>query len=139
MSTETVTVAQARNDFSNLLAQTELLDRRFVIARRGKPKAALVSVKDLARLEALEQAAGSATSERDQAIQVLQQAGLLQPVSAELVKRYVYLTPEQRAKVREELAKLRFDPPRAFFPEKTPQRTDHPRPRRTISPIHRDT
>ncbi len=111
MSTETVTVAQARNDFSNLLAQTELLDRRFVIARRGKPKAALVSVKDLARLEALEQAAGSATSERDQAIQVLQQAGLLQPVSAELVKRYVYLTPEQRAKVREELAELRFDPP----------------------------
>ena len=111
MSTETVTVAQARNDFSNLLAQTELLDRRFVIARRGKPKAALVSVKDLARLEALEQAAGSATSERDQAIQVLQQAGLLRPVSAELVKRYVYLTPEQRAKVREELAELRFDPP----------------------------
>jgi prevent-host-death family protein len=111
MSTETVTVAQARNDFSNLLAQTELLDRRFVIARRGKPKAALVSVKDLARLEALEQAAGSATSERDQAIQVLQQAGLLRPVSPELVKRYVYLTPEQRAKVREELAELRFDPP----------------------------
>ena len=54
MGTETVTVAQARSDFSNLLAQAELLDRRFVIARRGKPKAALVSVKDLARLEALE-------------------------------------------------------------------------------------
>jgi hypothetical protein len=34
-----------------LLAQAELLNRRFVIARRGKPKAALVSVKDLARLE----------------------------------------------------------------------------------------
>ena len=47
MTTETITVAQARNDFSNLLAQAELLDRRFVIARRGKPKAALVSIKDL--------------------------------------------------------------------------------------------
>jgi len=35
MGTETVTVAQARSDFSNLLAQAELLDRRFVIARRG--------------------------------------------------------------------------------------------------------
>lgn len=54
------------------------------------------------------------TSERGRAIQAIQQAGLLRPVSAELVKRYVYLTPEQRAKVREELAKLRFDPPRVF-------------------------
>lgn len=61
MGTETVTVAQARSDFSNLLAQAELLGRRFVIARRGKPKAALVSVKDLARLEALERAVASAS------------------------------------------------------------------------------
>ena len=51
------------------------------------------------------------TSERDRAIQVLQQAGLLRPVSAELIKKYVYLTPEQRAAARQELAKLRFDPP----------------------------
>ena len=63
MGTETVTVAQARGDFSNLLAQAELLDRRFVIARRGKPKAALVSVKDLARLEALERAVASSSPE----------------------------------------------------------------------------
>ena len=56
MNTQTITVAQARSDFSNLLAQAELLDHRFVIARRGKPKAALVSVRDLARLEALERA-----------------------------------------------------------------------------------
>lgn len=58
------------------------------------------------------------TSERDRAIQALQQAGLLRPVSAELVKRYVYLTPEQRAKAREELAKLRFDPPQVFSQKK---------------------
>lgn len=51
------------------------------------------------------------TSERDRAIQVLQQAGLLRPVSTELVKQYVYLTPDQRAAVRQELAKLRFDLP----------------------------
>lgn len=111
MSIKIVTVAQARNDFSNLLAQTELLERRFVIARRGKPKAALVSIEDLARLEALEQAANSSTSERDQAIQALQQAGLLRPMSAELVERYVYLTPAQRAKARAELTRLRFEPP----------------------------
>ena len=48
MNTQTITVAQARSDFSNLLAQADLLDHRFVIARRGKPKAALVSVRDLA-------------------------------------------------------------------------------------------
>ena len=111
MGAETVTVAQARSDFSNLLAQAELLDRRFVIARRGKPKAALVSVKDLARLEALERAVVSASSERDQAIRALQQAGLLRPVSADLVNRYARLDPDQREAVRQELAERHFNPP----------------------------
>ena len=111
MGTETVTVAQARSDFSNLLAQAELLDRRFVIARRGKPKAALVSVKDLARLEALERAVASSSPERDQAIRALQQAGLLRPVSADLVNRYTRLEPDQREAVRQELAERHFNPP----------------------------
>jgi prevent-host-death family protein len=111
MGTETVTVAQARSDFSNLLAQAELLDRRFVIARRGKPKAALVSVKDLARLEALERAVASSSPDRDQAIRALQQAGLLRPVSADLVNRYARLEPEQREAVRQELAERHFNPP----------------------------
>ena len=110
MGTETVTVAQARSDFSNLLAQAELLDRRFVIARRGKPKAALVSVKDLARLEALERAVASPSPDRDQAIRALQQAGLLRPVSADLVNRYARLEPEQREAIRQELAERRFNP-----------------------------
>ena len=111
MGTETVTVAQARSDFSNLLAQAELLDRRFVIARRGKPKAALVSVKDLARLEALERAVASSSPDRDQAIRALQQAGLLRPVSADLVNRYARLEPEQREAIRQELAERHFNPP----------------------------
>lgn len=55
MSTQTVTVAKARSNFSDLLAQAELLNRRFIIAHRGKPRAALISVTDLARLETLEQ------------------------------------------------------------------------------------
>jgi prevent-host-death family protein len=111
LSTEVITVAQARSDFSNLLAQADLLDRRFVIARRGKPKAALVSIKDLARLEALERAAASPSADREQAIQALQQAGLLQPVSADLINRYVHLTPEDREQARIRLAQTRFDPP----------------------------
>ena len=55
MAVETISVAQARNDFSDLLAKVELLQRRYVIARCGRPKAVLVSVEDWARLEALEQ------------------------------------------------------------------------------------
>ena len=111
MGTETVTVAQARSDLSNLLAQAELLDRRFIIARRGKPKAALVSVKDLARLEALERAVASASPDRGQEIRALQQAGLLRPVSADLVDRYARQEPDQREAMRQELAERRFNPP----------------------------
>ena len=112
MSTKMITVAQARSDFSNLLAQVELLRCRFVIARRGRPKAVLVSVDDLARLEALDQAAASTpTAERDRAVQALQQAGLLRPVSPELLSRYVHLSPQEREAVRQELASRRFEPP----------------------------
>jgi prevent-host-death family protein len=112
MSVETISVAQARSDFSDLLAQVELLRRRYIIARRGRPKAVLVSVEDLARLEALEQgAAPSRPTERDRAIRALGQAGLLQPVSDELVNRYVRLAPQERAATRQALATRRFVPP----------------------------
>jgi len=111
MDAETITVAQARGDFSNLMAQTELLDRRFIIARRGKPKAALVSVKDLKRLENLDRGITEAPSDRDRAIQAMQEAGLLRSVSAELVSRYACMEPDQREAVRRELAERRFHPP----------------------------
>jgi len=111
MDAETITVAQARGDFSHLLAQTELLERRFVIARRGRPKAALVSVKDLKRLEDLDRGITAAPSDRDRAIQAMQQAGLLRAVSADLVSRYACMAPTQREAVRRELAERRFDPP----------------------------
>ena len=110
MTSQTITVAQARNDFSNLLDQVELLRRRFVIASRGKPKAVLVSVEDLARLEALERPA-VAISERDRAIQVLEEAGMIRPLSPELFQKYVHLSPVERERARQELASLRFDPP----------------------------
>jgi prevent-host-death family protein len=111
MDAETITVAQARGDFSNLMAQTELLDRRFIIARRGKPKAALVSVRDLKRLENLDRGITEAPSDRDRAIQAMQQAGLLRSVSADLVSRYAGMEPAQREAVRRELMERRFDPP----------------------------
>ena len=114
MTTQVITVAQARNDFSNLLAQVELLQRRFVIARRGRPKAVLISVDDLARLEALAQAAtagsAAAPAEPDRAVQVLQEAGLVRPVSPELVSRYVHLSSSERETARQELAGRRFEP-----------------------------
>lgn len=52
MTTETISVAEARSEFSSLLSQVELLHRRFIIARRGRPKAVLINIDDLARLEA---------------------------------------------------------------------------------------
>ena len=44
-------------------------------------------------------------------IQVLEQAGLLHSVSADLVSRYVRLAPEQREQTRKKLAERQFDPP----------------------------
>jgi prevent-host-death family protein len=47
----TLNVAEAKRNFSELLARTAYAGDRFVIARRGKPIAALVGVADLRRLE----------------------------------------------------------------------------------------
>jgi prevent-host-death family protein len=110
MTTRTVTVAEARSEFSMLLAQVELLNQRVVIARRGRPKAVLVSIDDLARLEALDQSADSAAG-AERVASVLQQAGLLRPVSSDLIDRYVHLTAEERAAARKTLSERRFTPP----------------------------
>lgn len=112
MMTGKVSVAQARSNFSDLLAQVELLGRRYVIARRGRPKAALVSVEDLARLEAMDRAgAEPATGEREHALAALERAGMLRPVSQELAATYVNLDKATREDVRAKLAKRRYDPP----------------------------
>jgi prevent-host-death family protein len=49
-----VTVAQAKNQFSDLLRRAEYAGERVVVHRRGKPVAAIVSTQDLERLQALE-------------------------------------------------------------------------------------
>lgn len=56
---ERVSAAEAKAKFSALVAEVAYGGKRFIIERRGKPLAALVSIDDL---ECLEQ--GQATSER---------------------------------------------------------------------------
>jgi prevent-host-death family protein len=51
-----VTVAEAKNRFSDLLRRAEHGGERLVVHRHGKPVAAIVSTDDLRRLEALEDA-----------------------------------------------------------------------------------
>jgi prevent-host-death family protein len=48
--TKKVSAAQAKAKLSELLARVAYGDERYVIERRGKPVAALVSVEDFARL-----------------------------------------------------------------------------------------
>jgi prevent-host-death family protein len=111
MTTGKVTVAEARSNFSDLLAQVELLGRRYVIARRGRPKAALVSVEDLARLEALEGGgAPPGRGGREQALQTLERAGMLRPISPELLASYVVLDEAEREEARARLAGRRYEP-----------------------------
>jgi hypothetical protein len=83
-----------------------------VIARRGRPKAALVSIKDLARLEAMEgDGAQTRRGEREQALLALEQAGMLRPVSSELLATYTHLEEAERENVRLKLAERRYEPP----------------------------
>ena len=44
-------VAEAKRKFSELLARTAYGGERFIIERRGKPIAALISLEDLQKLE----------------------------------------------------------------------------------------
>lgn len=50
---KTISAAQAKAHFSALVAQVAYGGEQYVIERRGKPLAALVSVDDLERLEEL--------------------------------------------------------------------------------------
>ena len=53
----TMTVAEAKNRFSEVLRRAEYGGERVVVERHGKPVAAIVSTDDLRRLEAAEDAA----------------------------------------------------------------------------------
>ena len=53
----TMTVAEAKNRFSDVLRRAEYGGERVIVERHGKPVAAIVSTDDLRRLEAVEDAA----------------------------------------------------------------------------------
>jgi prevent-host-death family protein len=52
----TMTVAEAKNRFSDVLRRAEYGGERVIVERHGKPVAAIVSTEDLRRLEATEDA-----------------------------------------------------------------------------------
>src|SRR5690242_7351460 len=52
---DTVNVAEARKNFSELMAQVVYVGKRVIVERRGKPLMALNCIEDLRRLEGLEQ------------------------------------------------------------------------------------
>ncbi len=54
------TVSEARNNFPELLNRVGYGQERILIERHGKPVAALISMEDLNRLQALEDALDSA-------------------------------------------------------------------------------
>lgn len=60
MSTTTVSVADAKSRISELIAKSQHSHTRFMITRRSKPVAALVSLEDLQRLEQYEEKQGLA-------------------------------------------------------------------------------
>lgn len=57
-------VSEARNNFPELLNRVGYGQERILIERHGKPVAAIISVEDLKRLEAIEDAIDSALLRR---------------------------------------------------------------------------
>ena len=72
-----VSVSEVKADFSKYINQAAYGHERVVITSRGKPKAILVGIEEMKRLEALERAAGqtgASLSPRNQRLLELLQA-----------------------------------------------------------------
>lgn len=65
---ETMNVVEARRNFSEVMARVAYQHQRIVIERKGRPMAALISIEDLRRLEALERTAGDVRARREAAL-----------------------------------------------------------------------
>jgi prevent-host-death family protein len=61
MSASSISVAEAKARISELLAKSQYSHERFVITRRNKPVAALVSLEDLLMIEQQEERQGLAS------------------------------------------------------------------------------
>ncbi len=59
MAIQTLGVVEIRNNLADIMAQVAYAGLRFVVERKGRPMVALVSIEDLRRLEALEDARDS--------------------------------------------------------------------------------
>jgi len=90
-----ISVAEARQRLSELMARVAFGHQRIVIERRGKPLAALVSVADLERLEDLDAAGQDLPARMRAALQTADEArrsqseergGAPLPDSAELIR-----------------------------------------------------
>ncbi len=65
---ETMTVVEARRNFSEVMARVAYQRQRVVIERKGRPMMALISIADLRRLEAREQGAADTRAWREAAL-----------------------------------------------------------------------
>ena len=61
MTTTAISVAKAKSHISELIAKSQYSHDRFIITKRDKPVAALVSLEDLKILEQYEEAQGLAS------------------------------------------------------------------------------
>ena len=61
---DTTTISQARNNLPELLNRVGFGQERILVERHGKPIAAIISLEDLKRLEAFEDAIDSAALRR---------------------------------------------------------------------------
>jgi len=65
---DSVSIAQVKRDISVLVNRVAFGGERIILTSRGKPKAALISIEDLRKLERLERAESSLYAERKAAL-----------------------------------------------------------------------
>jgi prevent-host-death family protein len=91
--TKKISAAQAKAKLSELLARVSLTEERYVIERRGKPVAALVSVQDL------EQLVANAVPDQENSNAFLELAGLWSGIMTdEEVDDFLKAVYEERAR-----------------------------------------
>lgn len=106
---EAMNVVEARRNFSELVTRVAYGGSRVIVERRGRPLAALISARDLARLEAWEREHDTAQDRRAAALAqaravrdaiLAERGGELLPDSADLIRAI-------REEREDELASLR--------------------------------
>jgi len=68
MEVTDVSIAAARRHLSAIINRVAYGKERIILASRGKPKAAIINIEDLHRLEEIEKTAESAQTERKAAL-----------------------------------------------------------------------